>query len=89
MLSSVGGRRGDAPMPQWSLQDVSLVRPHLVPRCVDGKYWMLYHVYFEQLLDDFGWFHSQSEAEAKIAEIQRITRPARVVFLSLSSDAVN
>jgi hypothetical protein len=50
---------------------------------------MLYHVYFEQLLDDFGWFRSRSAAEAKIAELQRITQPARFVSLALDPDAVN
>jgi hypothetical protein len=50
---------------------------------------MLYHVYFEQLLDDFGWFQSQGEAQAKIAEILHVTRPARFVPLTLGLDAVN
>ena len=76
-------------MPHWSPKAESMVRPHLVPRCVDGKYWMLFHTYFEQLLDDFGWFQSQSEAEAKIAEILRVSRPARFVTLTLDPDALN
>ncbi len=50
---------------------------------------MLYHVYFGQLLDDFGWFRSRSEAEAKIAEIQRVTAPARFVSLALEPGAMN
>ncbi len=50
---------------------------------------MLYHVSFEQLLDDFGWFRSRSEAEAKIAELQRVTMPARFVTLALEPGAVN
>ena len=76
-------------MAQWSPGAGPMVRPHLVPRCVDGKYWMLYHVYFGQLLDDFGWFQSQGEAQAKIAEILHVTRPARFVPLTLGLDALN
>lgn len=76
-------------MPHWSPGAESVVRPHLVPRCVDGKYWMLYHTYFEQLVDDYGWFQSQSEAEARIAEIARVTRPARFVLLTPGLDALN
>jgi len=76
-------------MPKQAPQLAPIARPHLVPRCVDGKLWMLYHVSFEQLLDDFGWFRSRSDAEAKIAELQRITAPARFVSLALDPDAVN
>ncbi len=50
---------------------------------------MLYHVPFEHLLDDFGWFRSRSDAEAKIAELQRAIQPTRFVFRALNSDAVN
>jgi hypothetical protein len=76
-------------MPHWLPGAEAMVRPHLVPRCVDGKYWMLYHIYFEQLLDDYGWFQSRREAEARIAEILRVTRPARFVPLTPGLDALN
>ena len=80
---------GGSFMPKQSSQVVPLAQSHLVPRCVDGTLWMLYHVSFEQVLDDFGWFRSRSEAEAKIAELQRITAPARFVSLALEPDALN
>lgn len=76
-------------MPKQAPDTALIVRSHLVPRYVGGNLWMLYHVYFEQLLDDFGWFRSRSAAEAKIAELQRITQPARFVSLALDPDAVN
>ena len=50
---------------------------------------MLYHTYFEQLVDDYGWFQSRREAEARIAEILRVTRPARFVPLTPGPDALN
>lgn len=74
-------------MPKQSPHGAPIVGPHLVPRCVDGKLWMLYHVKLEHIVDDFGWFASRSAAEAKIAELQRIARPAR--FVSLAPDAQN
>ncbi len=50
---------------------------------------MLYDVLFDRLVDDFGWFGSQSEAEAKIAQLQRITRPARFLVMGLEPGAMN
>ena len=76
-------------MPEQPPNAAPIVRPHLVPRLVSGNLWMLYHVHFEQLLDDFGWFRSRRDAEAKIAELQRVALPARFVSLALDPDAVN
>jgi hypothetical protein len=73
------------PSPQTAAQ----AQPHLVPRQVDGGFWMLYHIHFEQLLHDFGWFRSRSEAEAKIAELQRVAKPARFVSQGQHPDALN
>jgi hypothetical protein len=76
-------------MPKPPPKAMSIVQPHLVPRLVDGNLWMLYHRHFEQLLDDFGWFRSRSEAEAKIAELQQVTMPARFASLPLDPGAAN
>jgi hypothetical protein len=53
---------------------------HLVARPVGNGLWMLYHTQFEQLLDDFGWFRSQREAEAQIAQLETIFGTPRRVF---------
>ncbi len=50
---------------------------------------MLYHIQFEQLLDDFGWFQSRAEAEAKIAELQRVATPVRFSSAAPDADALN
>jgi len=76
-------------MPHQEPQPAPIAQAHLIPRCVDGKFWMLYHVHFEQLLDDFGWFHSRSDAQAKIAELQRVTAPRRFVPVTLDAGAIN
>lgn len=65
------------------------IQPHLEPRQVSGNLWMLYHLKFEQMLDDFGWFRSRSEAEAKIAELQRVTTPVRFTSAAPDVDAMN
>ncbi len=67
----------------------SSVQPHLVPRQVQGKLWMIYNVYYGQLLDDYGWFQSRSEAEAKIAEVQRVATPTRFFSRGPESGALN
>ncbi len=65
------------------------IQPHLEPRQVSGNLWMLYHIHYEQLLDDFGWFSSRSEAEAKIAELQQVTTPVRYTSAAPDFDALN
>ena len=65
------------------------IQPHLVPRQVQGNLWMLYHIQFEQVLDDFGWFQSRSEAEAKITELQRVATPVRFSSAVPDVDAMN
>ncbi|HLV98448.1 MAG TPA: hypothetical protein VKT82_07190 [Ktedonobacterales bacterium] len=76
-------------MREQSFNAVGRLQPHLVPRQVQGNLWMLYHIQFEQLLDDFGWFQSRSEAEAKIAELQQVTTPVRFSSAAPDVDAMN
>lgn len=64
-------------------------QPNLVPRQVQGNLWMLYHVQFEQVLEDFGWFRSRSEAEAKIVEVQRVATPVRFNAATPDADVMN
>jgi hypothetical protein len=72
-------------MHKQPTRPTSSVPPHLVARQVEGGFWMLYNVYYGQLLDDYGWFQSRAEAEAKIAEVQRVATPTR--FFSRGPDA--
>jgi hypothetical protein len=76
-------------MRRQSFNVAGQVQPHLEPRQVAGNLWVLYHIQFEQVLHDFGWFQSRSEAEAKIAEVQRVTTPVRFGSAAPDSGALN
>lgn len=76
-------------MQKQSPHAAAQVQSHLVARHMEDGFWMLYHLQFAQLLYDFGWFRSRSEAEAKIAELQRVAQPARFVAHGHHPDALN
>ncbi len=76
-------------MQQQSPYAAALVQSHLVARQMEDGVWMLYHLQFAQLLHDFGWFRSRSEAEAKIAELQQVAKPARFIAHGQHPDALN
>lgn len=63
---------------------------HLVARPVGEQLWVLYHTQFEQVVEDFGWFRSQREAEAKIAQLEALFgTPRRVLPVRVERQQLN
>ncbi len=67
-------------LPKRALRALVGRQSYLVARPVGENLWMLYHTQFEQLLVDFGWFGSQHEAEAKIAQLEALFGTPRRFF---------
>ncbi len=78
------------PISKRTLRALAGRQAHLVARPAGGNLWVLYHTGFGQVVEDFGWFASQREAEARIAELQAVFgAPGRVLPVKIDTQQLN